>query len=160
MQLFTSPPRRNLAPVMVPDDVPVYRIGEGKFYCDDELHEAGTIIAYEEEPNESMIPLNALGMEHMRAFLAKLDGFGKKKCTAEKTAFISKLEHFDSQQALMKSGKRGRRLDAPDEAPSLGMKRYGAPKVSRIEMQEVQEPVIIQAGRKTPEGVDESGEPA
>lgn len=143
MQLFQSPPNRNVAPVVIPQDVPVYRVDGSGFYCDDELLASGTIIQYDDEPNQDMIPLNEVAVKRMREFLIKLDNLGRKKSVQEKTAFISALDAFDKSNDQSKStGRRANVLGAPKETSILGAKRKYS-RASKIEVQALQEPIII-----------------
>jgi hypothetical protein len=135
MQLYSSPPQRNAAPVVIPQDVPVYRIAGGGFYCDDELHPAGTIMAYDDEPNQDMEPLNKLAVDGMRKFLTKLDDLGRKKSEKDNTAFISALDAFDAMYNQNNTGsKRARALNGKEETQILGSRKKSEPKAKRLEV--------------------------
>jgi len=100
MQLSPLPPQRQ-ATIVIPSDVPVYKIKEGTFFGpDDCLYEEGSIIEYDDEPAMNMEPMNALAEKSMRDYLAKLDALGK--AVAEKTgkSYISYSDAFENARTL------------------------------------------------------------
>lgn len=101
MQLSPVPPQRQ-APLVIPQDRPVYRIKseKGFFGPDDNLYAEGEIIIFEDEPNPEMEPLNSLAIEKMREYLEKLDAEGRK--VAEKTgkAYHNLADAFDNARTL------------------------------------------------------------
>jgi hypothetical protein len=96
----------------IPTDVPVYRINDQMFYCDDVLLQEGRVLAWEEEPNLAMIPLNELAIERMRVYLDKLDKFSAEKCANENRTHHSLLKDFEASIAVPTDNKRARLLDA------------------------------------------------
>lgn len=134
MQLF-SQPQKNYTPTFIPDDVPVYRVNEQKFYADDRLFEEGKIIIWEEEPNDALEPLNEMAKTAMKKFKEKLDIFGK--AVAEKTgkAFVSQADAFENAMALaQQEGKSVRVLNEARQVPLMGGKQKRKRKVKEIEL--------------------------
>jgi hypothetical protein len=108
-------------PSVIPDDVPVYRINDGGFYADDTLFQKGAIIAYEDEPNMEMEPLNKLALERMKKYVSKLDKLGRE--VAEKTGkgFVSYEDAFKNAYSMgIQDGKKVSLLNAPRETPIMG----------------------------------------
>lgn len=135
MQLFSQPPIKNFQPTVIPQDVPVYRIKEGKFYADDELYEAGSIIAWNETPNLEMEPLNPLANEAMREFLKDLDVKGKEVAAKNGKAYISYADAFENSVAFAKNeGKRAVLLNGREEVPIMGGKKRGPRKAQKIDL--------------------------
>jgi len=60
--------------ILIPSDRPVYRVlnPAGFFGPDDHLHPEGSVIIFDDEPNEHMEPLNELAREALQAHLEKL----------------------------------------------------------------------------------------
>lgn len=136
MQLFSQPPRQSFSPTVIPDHVPVYRIKDGKFYADDELYEAGSIIAWAEEPNLEMEPLNALALKEMKKYLEKLDVHGREVAMKNGKAYVSYADAFKNSMELAKQeGKRVTLLNGAQETPILGGSRRGPKKASKIDLQ-------------------------
>lgn len=135
MQLYSQPPRTAFMPVAIPDDVPVYRIKDGKFYADDELFEAGSIIAWDEEPNMEMEPLNPIARERMIKYMQKLDKYGREVAEKNGKAFISIEDAFNQSAILAKSeGRRVSLLNGTQEVPIMGGgKRKGKAKARKID---------------------------
>lgn len=143
MQLYSTPPRTAYQPLVIPEDVPVYRILEGKFFADDELYEPGSIITWDEEPNLEMQPLNKLAQERAKAYRLKLDEYGRKVADKNGTAFIS-IDHA-FEQANMLAQNESRRvnvLNAMPEVPIMGGKRTRAPKAKKIELNAETDPLV------------------
>lgn len=65
--------------MFIPQDRPVYRILNvaGFFGPDDHLYPEGAVIAFQDEPNEDMEPLNQLAKEALENYLNKLDDFAR-----------------------------------------------------------------------------------
>lgn len=151
MQLFAQPPQRNFQPVVIPQDVPVYRIKEGKFFCDDVLYESGSIIVWPDEPNQEMEPLNALAIENMKYYLEKLDKHGREVAKATGKAYVSLSDAFANSYALaQQEGKRVTLLNGREEANILGKKRSGPQRARSIELPDAPE----QVGTNGPLSVD------
>lgn len=129
-----SPVPQNFAPILIPDDVAVYRIGRGKFYIDDELHEAGSIIRLDGEPNLEMEPLNKMAKECMLKYLKKLDACGKAVAEKNGVLYTGLAAAFQNATDFMKN--EGRRLNGNREAPIFGKTKKNK-KASRIDISEV-----------------------
>jgi len=147
MQLYSQPPQRSFSQIVIPDDAPVYRIKEGKFFADDILYEPGSIIVWPEEPNMEMEPLNSLAREEMKKYVQKLDKYGRE--TAEKAgkAYVSLARAFENAAHLANLEGKNRRvelLNGVEEKPVLGARRRGPAKSKRIDT-EVQGEVIIES---------------
>lgn len=135
MQLFSQPPRQSFSPTVIPDHVPVYRIKDGKFYADDELYDAGSIIAWEDEPNLEMEPMNALAVKEMKKYLEKLDVYGREVAAKNGKAYVSYGDAFRNSMELAKQeGKRVTLLNGMQETPILGGSRRGPKKASKIDL--------------------------
>lgn len=149
MQLFSSPPRQSFSPVVIPDDVPVYRIGEDKFYADDELYEAGSVIVWSEEPNITMEPLNGLARARMQEFLAKLDEHGRAAAEKAGKAYISLAHAFENAHEIAKKeGRRVEMLNAKQEVPIMGGRKTRAPKAKRVDVTALQEEFRLDSNNK------------
>lgn len=121
MRLSPLPPQRPEA-IVIPTDVPVYRIREGKFFGpNDHLFQEGEIIEFHGEPNLEMEPLNELARAKVRDFLAKLDDEGRKAAAKIGKAYHGYLEAFENSHLLAKQeGKSVRSLSAKEMTPVLG----------------------------------------
>lgn len=139
MQLYSKAPFRQAQQIVVPDSVPVFQILEGKFFGVDEngfdrLYEAGAVIAYEEEPNIEMKPLNELAWKAMRKYLDKLDAMGQKKAEKDGVAHTSYRTAFEAAHAPASKRINGGAalLNNFDETPIMqGKKKAG--RVSEID---------------------------
>lgn len=150
MQLFTAPPRQSFQPVVIPQDMPVYRIKEGKFYADDELFEAGSIITWDEEPNLDMEPMNQLAMDRYGEFLNKIDTLGREKAKQDGKSYISYADAFTNFASLQQnSGKKVGVLNAPQEVPIMGGKRPKNIRAKKVEIQEQTDVNVKQVGKFT-----------
>ena len=151
MQLFNAPPARNFQPVVIPQDVPVYRIKEGKFFCDDVLYEQGSIIVWPDEPNTEMEPLNTMAIENMKFYLEKLDKYGREVAKANGKAYVSLANAFAQSHEFAKNeGKRITLLNGREEPNILGKKRTGPTRARELEIPSAPE----QVGTNGPLSVD------
>lgn len=112
MKLSTTPPRRSYTPVVLPDDVPVYEVLEGRLFAVNEqgfdhLYEAGQLIVYTDEPNQHLKPLNALAWKNMTKYLDKLDKLGMEKAKETKTGFVSVKQSFMAAHAPSRRAGNG-----------------------------------------------------
>lgn len=152
MKLSTQASQQFIIP-QIPNDVPVYRIKEGKLWCDDEMHEEGTIIAFEEEPNLEMEPLNALANEKYRTFLKKLDNLGRQAAHKAGKAYTNLADAFSTacEIAAQEGGRKGRAqaLNAPKaKVPILANKKKTGPrKATKIQLGETQGVAIKALGQ-------------
>lgn len=124
MQLSPVPPQRQ-APVVIPDDVAVYRVKDGKFFGpDDTLYPEGSILAWDEEPNTEMQPLNDLARTAMKKYLKKLDGHGRDAARAAGKSYTSLADAYENSIVLaQQEGKRVRLLNAVETIPLMGAKK-------------------------------------
>lgn len=124
MRLSPLPPQRSEA-IVIPADVPVYRIKEGKFFGpNDHLFVEGEIIEFHGEPNLEMEPLNELSRAKTREFLAKLDDEGRKAAAKAGKAYHGYLDAFENSIHLAKQeGKSVRSLSAKEMTPVLGVRK-------------------------------------
>lgn len=126
MTLGLSPvPPRPQPTIIIPQDVAVYKIGEGKFFGpDDTLHPEGTIIEWESEPNLDMIPMNEMAVTNMKKFTAKLDAEGRKVAQRTGKAFSSYSDAFElSRELAVQESKSFKVLGEKKEIPILGVKK-------------------------------------
>jgi len=125
MSRLSPVPPQAQAPIVVPQDRPVYRIKQGKFFGpDDNLYEEGAIIAWKDEPNMEMEPMNELAQAAYSKFLAKLDKFGKE--VAEKTgkAYTSLADaHANSYDLAKQESKSFEVLNGKKQVPLMGAKK-------------------------------------
>lgn len=117
MQLYAAPPR-NFSPVVIPSDVPVYRL-KGDCYLHDRLVSAGLVIEWDEVPNEEMQPLNAMAKEEYERYLAFLDECGAAKAALDKKSHPSKLKAY---KAHADKRKKGGFVLGEEDAPLMGGK--------------------------------------
>lgn len=136
MNLGLSPvPPRAPAAIIIPQDVPVYKIGEGGFFGpDDTLHPEGTIIEYELEPNLEMTPMNELAVQEMKKFTTKLDTEGRKVAALTGKAFSSYHDAFEqSRELAQQEAKSFKVIGEKKEVPVLGGKVKVDAKIRKIE---------------------------
>ncbi len=142
MQLYSQRPLQSYSPTVIPDDVPVYRVGgKGFFGVDangyDFLFEAGSIIAFEDEPNKDMEPLNQLATDRLNRFFEKIDAKGREMAEKTGRAYISQSDAFRNAYAMAKDEAKGVRvLNSREPTPILGGKKRGRPKsgASKLEI--------------------------
>ena len=131
MQLHSRPPVQSYRPVMVSDDVPVYQILKGKFFAPDEngfdrLYPEGSVIAFLDEPNMEMKPLNEMAWKETRKYLDKLDVLGMKKAEKDGVAFVSERKSFEAAYAPpTRAGKGVVMLNQEREVPIMQGKKSG-----------------------------------
>lgn len=146
--LSPNPPQRNFSPLVIPNHRPVYRIKEGKFFGpDDCLRLEGEIIAFDEEPNMEMEPLNELALAKYKAFLAKLDNEGKKVAEKAGKSYNSLEDAFENSRALMvQDSKRVEMITTKEMVPLMGAKKKSG-KVERIEPEQAA-PLMSSPGKR------------
>lgn len=135
MTLGLSPvPHQRQSTLMIPQDRPVYRIKEGKFFGpDDCLYNEGEVIEFHDEPNTEMEPLNALAEERMRLYLAKLDTRGREVAEKVGKHYTSLADAFENSRALMtEESKKIRSLTAKEQVPLMGAKKKGG-RIAKID---------------------------
>lgn len=131
--LSPIPPQRQQH-LIIPQDRPVYRIKEGKFFGpDDCLYNEGEVIEFDDEPNTEMEPLNGLAQEKMRQYLEKLDIEGKKVAEKNGKAYTSLADAFENAREQMSNDtKKVRSLTAKEQVPLMGAKKKGG-RISKVE---------------------------
>ena len=83
--------------VSVPQDRPVYRVSDQKFFGPDGvLYEEGDIISLRGDPTAEMTPLNAMAEENMRKYLAKLDKKGEEVAAKNGTSYTGLVDAFET----------------------------------------------------------------
>ncbi len=102
MELYSAPPR-NFSPIIIPEDVPVYRLKSNCFFYDREII-AGTVIEWEEVPNTEMQPLNLKAKAEMEKYLDHLDACGEAKAKLDGKSHASLRKTFDAQNKKKRSG--------------------------------------------------------
>lgn len=136
MQLSPTPPSRYQAPLVIPEDVPVYRLRSAFFGPDDCLYAEGDVIVLEDEPNQEMIPLNKLAKKNMKAYLEKLDDDGRKVAEKLGRNFVSIADAHENAMALEKEeSKRVTLLNGkPKGVPLMGAdKKNAAKRVTKLQ---------------------------
>jgi len=120
--------------LVIPQDRPVYRIGEGNFFGpDDHLYTEGNVVAWDDEPNEEMEPLNDLARDKMIAYLAKLDAAGRKVAEKIGVGYTSKEDFFKNAQLLAKEdAKKVQLINGQPEVNLMGGKKRGRPRIEKI----------------------------
>lgn len=135
MTLGLSPQPYQRQPILtIPQDRPVYRIKEGKFFGpDDCLYEEGAVIEFHDEPNTEMEPLNALAEEAMKKYLAKLDTYGKAVAEKAGKHYASLADAFENSRALMtEETRRIRPITGKEQVPLMGAKKK-AGKIAKLD---------------------------
>lgn len=122
-RLSPVPPRaQNFA---IPQDRPVFRIKQGKFFGpDDTLYEEGSFIVWKDEPNLEMEPMNELAQDSMLAFLEKLDAAGREvaKKTGKNWSSLADA-HANAYSLAQQESKSFEVLNAPKQVPLMGAKK-------------------------------------
>jgi hypothetical protein len=148
-QLYSFPPRSQ-AQLNIPQDVPVYKVGEGQFYADDELFPAGAIIVWPDEPNASLEPLNDLAREALGAFYEKMDAFGIAASEKTGKAYVKQAAAFRNQfSPAQQEGRRVAHLNGADDRQILGARR-GRPRANKVD-----QPAVVTGEIKSPRGRDD-----
>lgn len=134
MQLSPIPPQRNTAPVVIPQDRPVYQAMSPCFF-EDELLPVGTIFAWDDEPNQDMHPMNPLAADKLRAYLQKLDDLGRAAAEKAGRSYVSLADAHENSIALAKQdAKKVQILNGKETVPLLGSKKRGRPPIQRVEV--------------------------
>lgn len=146
MRLSPVPPQRQMAPI-IPQDIAVYRVTDEKgFFADDTLFPQDTILAWPDEPNPNMEPMNDLAHEAMKKYLAKLDGYGREVSKRDKTSFVSQLEAYKlrTEESDDDTGRKAVVIGERPQIPLLGGKKRGRPRAEKVDLsgqsQSVQSP--------------------
>lgn len=135
MRLSPLPPRA-AAPVVIPQDAPVYRLTAPFFAEDDHQYMEGEILVFEGEPNQFMEPMNTVAQDKMRAYLTKLDKYGKEAAEKVGRGYTGLTDAFENSLLLGKQeGKRVRSLTAKEATPLMRAKKE-VKGIARLELKE------------------------
>ncbi len=131
-----SPVRPSAPPVVIPQDRPVYRVKEGKFFGpDDTLYAEGSYIVWKQEPNLEMEPMNELAQDAMQVYLEKLDKSGRAVAHMNGTEWTSLADAHKNAYALaQKESKSFEVLSGPKQVPLMGAKKENAGVIEKIEI--------------------------
>ena len=123
-ELFFAPPSHKALPPLT-QDRPAYRIlDERGFFCDDVLWPVGSIVYYDDEPNEQMEPLNDKARDAMIALIRKLDGFAEEVAKQTGKKFVSRAKDLEeSLNQLRESARRVEIVQGDGGVPIMGAKR-------------------------------------
>lgn len=157
MRLSPLPPRA-AAPVIIPQESPVYRLKAPFFGPDDHLYAEGEILIYEDEPNPEMEPMNELAQDAMRTYLKKLDEHGKTAAEKVGRGYTGLSDAYENSLLLSKQqGKRVQSLSKREAAPMMRAKK-DVKGIARIELKEAGPEVQAVASRKR--GIAKESTPA
>lgn len=144
-ELFLTPPqvRQAQQPLVVTNDRPAYRVlDERGLFADDTLWPAGSVIYFDDEPNEELEPLNEKARDVMRAYIQKLDAYAEDVAKKTGKRFIGRSRNLEDAMNDLREDSRRVSLvqDGKDGGvPIMGAKRRGKPKISKVGAPEVPE---------------------
>lgn len=148
VELFLTPPSaRQERPVNVSDDRCAWRIlDERGFFCDDTLWPAGSVLYYDDEPNDQMEPLNDMARNAMRVYLTKLDELARQVAEKNGKNFVSRIRNIEEAINDLREDKMKVQLVQGGEGtPIMGAKR----KVARAQKVGAPEVAETTRGRKS-----------
>lgn len=150
--LSPMPPQRK-GTTIIPQDVPVYRIGAGKFFGpDDTPYDAGDIMEFDGEPNPDFEPLNDKAEERMKAYLQKLDDEGRKAAEKAGKNYTSLADAWETSIELEReNSKQVRLLNGRKEAPLMGAKKNLKTRIGKLDLGDVSEADIKSVRKAAPE---------
>lgn len=159
---YSPKPPTIYAPPVIPQDVPCYRILEGKgVFLDDVMFFPGDIVTWSEEPNKEMEPLNDLAKEATKAFFDDREELAKAASLAKNMRYIPLRRPVEEERALNNSEARRVELIKGDGGvPVMGARKRGRPKAERVEMAGVeQRPIadLARAGKLAANAVKDTG---
>ena len=149
-QYSPSPPKMYGAP-SVPQNVPCYRILEGKgVFLDDIMFFPGDVVTWSEEPNKDMEPLNDLARQAITKFFDERESLAKAASASKGMRYIPLRRPIEEERELNSSEVRRAELVKGDGGiPVMGAKKKGGHKASRVDTSGVQEkPIVDLAARK------------
>lgn len=115
---------------------PAYRVlaPAGFFGPDDHLYAEGSIIYFDDDPNEEMEPMNDLARERQAAYFAHLDELGRKAAEKMGRVYAGRPKTLDDAIAIASQDKRRVQLvDGDGGVPLMGAKRRGRPRIERVD---------------------------
>lgn len=148
-ELYLYPPQggRNQQQLVIKNDRPAYRVlNEPGLFAGDTLWPAGSVIYYDDTPNEEMEPLNDLARDRMREYLTFLN-----ECAAEvakqsgKRLIGGRKNIEEAMNDLREDTRRMELVKGDGGVPIMGAKKRGRPRV-----QKVGEPDVPETGIDTP----------
>lgn len=149
---YSPLPPKMYSPPSIPQDVPCYRILEGKgVFLDDVMFFPGDIVTWTEEPNKEMEPLNALATKAMNAFFDDREKLAKAASLKKGVRYIPLRRPVEEERALNSSEARRVELIKGDGGiPVMGARRKpGRPaKAQKLEVQGTEEKPIADLARK------------
>lgn len=130
-----------MADILIPTDRPAYRIlaEKGFFGPDCTLYEEGECLAYDDEPNEEMEPLNDLAREKMAALFNKLDDAARAVAAKNGRAFIERPKTLEGAVALATMDAKRVQLKEGDGGVPLMGSKVGRDRAKRLTAEEVPE---------------------
>lgn len=145
-----KPPTLYAAP-SIPQDVPCYRILEGKgCFLDDIMFFPGDIVTWTEEPNKDMEPLNELAKEATKGFFDEREKLAREASAAKGTRYIPLRRPIEEERELNNSESRRVELIKGDGGvPVMGARRKPGrpPMASKVEMGGVEQRPIANLAR-------------
>lgn len=143
--LFLTPPqaRQSQQPLIITNDKPAYRVlAERGLFADDTLWPAGSVIYFEDEPNEEMEPLNEKAREALKVYLIKLDDLAEEVAKKTGKRFMGRARTLD--EALDNAREDAKRVSLVQDGkdggvPIMGAKRRGRPRISKVGTEETPE---------------------
>jgi hypothetical protein len=113
--------------IIIPQDVPVYQVlDEQGFFDGVELHAEGAIIAWPDEPNENMEPLNELAKKAAYAYSEKLDALFELMTPEQKRDYPRQRPDWQKKDKAIDGARKSIRLDKPSDAvPLMPPKNFG-----------------------------------
>lgn len=129
---------------VIPQDRPVYRIKEGKFFGpDDTLYEEGSVIVWKDKPNTEMEPLNELAQENMLAYLKELDEAGREVAKKTGKTWTSLADAHENAYALaQQESKSFEVLNAPKQKPLMGAKKELGGVIEKVDITNTPAPLM------------------
>lgn len=142
-----APPKMYGAPI-IPQDRPVYRILKPCF-LDDVMYFEGDIVAWAEEPNKEMEPLNDLAKEATNAFFDDREELAKAASAKKGVRYIPLRRPVEEERELNTMESRRVELIRGDGGvPVMGARKRGRPKAERIDINGVEEKPIADLTQK------------
>lgn len=122
----------------IPQDRPVYRILNvaGFFGPDSHLYKEGEVIAFQDEPNEDMEPMNQMAKDAIEKYLNKLDELARSVAKKNGRQFAGRPRSLDGVIAVASEDMRRVSLVQGDGGvPLMGAQRTNTG-IEKIEVME------------------------
>lgn len=158
---YSPLPPKMYSPPSIPQDVPCYRILEGKgCFLDDVMFFPGDIVTWTEEPNKEMEPLNELAKAATNAFFDDRERLAKTASAAKGMRYIPLRRPIEEERALNSADARRVELIKGDGGiPVMGARKRGRPKAVKQNVNATEEKPIAdlaRSGRKTVNAVHDA----